>query len=249
MTPLGRAIVAAGVLALAGLAASEAQGQGAPRDFALEQQRGRGREDDFRRADIAAIVAAELAFARAAQEDGQWTAFAEFAAKDAVMFVPQAVDAQDWLKGRANPPQAVRWQPHQVWSSCDGSLAVTKGAWQRPDGSVGYFTTVWARQQKKKDGYRWVLDQGDALAEPLAAPEMIEGKVANCAPAPDWSDEQADWEANSEAAEARVGSGESGDGTLAYRYRVFTSGAREIEVFLLTNGKMEQVLHSQVAAE
>ena len=248
MTPIGRAIVAAGTLALAGLAASEVQGQGAPRDFALEQ-RGRGREDDFRRADIAAIVAAELAFAREAQEKGQWTAFAKHAAKDAVMFVPQVVNAQDWLKGRANPPQAVRWQPHQVWSSCDGSLAVTKGAWQRPDGSVGYFTTVWARQQKKKDGYRWVLDQGDALAEPLAAPEMIAGKVANCAPAPEWSNEQADWEANSEAAEASVGSGESGDGTLAYRYRVFASGAREIEVFLLTNGKMEQVLHSQVAAE
>lgn len=249
MTAVGRAIVAAGALALvAGLAAAQAQGQGAPRGSATEQ-RGRGRDDDFRRADIAAIVAAELAFARAAQDKGQWTAFAEYAARDAIMFVPQAVNAQDWLKGRANPPQAVRWQPHQVWASCDGSLAVTRGAWQRPDGSVGYFTTVWARQQKRKDGYRWVLDQGDVLAEPLAAPDMIEGKVANCAPAPERDSEQADWEANSEAAETSVGSGESADGTLAYRYRVFASGAREVEVFLLMDGRMEQVLHSQVAAE
>ena len=41
-----------------------------------------------------------------------------------VMFTPQPVNAQAFLKGKANPPVAVRWQPHKVWSSCDGSLAV-----------------------------------------------------------------------------------------------------------------------------
>lgn len=82
------------------------------------------------------VVAEELAFARLAQDKGQWTAFRETATKDAVMFAPQMVYVQEYLKDRANPPQAVKWQPHQVWSSCDGSLAVTRGAWQRPDGSV-----------------------------------------------------------------------------------------------------------------
>ena len=43
------------------------------------------------------IVARELAFARAAREDGQWTAFRAFAADDAVMFVPEPVNARDWL--------------------------------------------------------------------------------------------------------------------------------------------------------
>jgi hypothetical protein len=124
------------------------------------------------------IVAAELAFARTAREEGQWTAFRRFATDDAVMFVPEPVNARDWLAKQKDPPEAVRWQPHQVWMSCDGSLAVTKGAWQRPDGSFGYFTTVWERQQ---DGeYKWVLDQGDVLAEPLAAPDIIESKVADC---------------------------------------------------------------------
>ncbi|MBO6527522.1 MAG: hypothetical protein JJ970_09210 [Erythrobacter sp.] len=124
------------------------------------------------------VVAAELAFARAAQEDGQWTAFRDFAADEGVMFVPEPVDARQWLAGRANPPQAVQWQPHQVWSSCDGSLAVTRGAWQRPDGSSGYFTTVWQRQ---RDGeYRWTLDQGDVLETPLEAPEFVRTDVADC---------------------------------------------------------------------
>ena len=81
------------------------------------------------------VVAAEIAFARAAQEKGQWTAFAEYATDDAVMFVPEPVVARDWLRRQTDPPQPVQWQTHQVWSSCDGTLAVTKGAWQRPDGT------------------------------------------------------------------------------------------------------------------
>ncbi len=238
MSALRPALLAAvALIASLGMAGAQAQG-------------GRERDRDYRRADTAAVVAAELAFARAAQDKGQWTAFAEYATKDAVMFVPQPVAAQSWLKGRANPPQAVRWQPYQVWSSCDGSLAVTKGAWQRADGSVGYFTTVWQRQRKKKDGYRWVLDQGDALAAPLAAPEMIQGTVADCGRAADAPEsEQADWEANSEAAGLAAGSGASEDGSLTYRYRVQPSGARVFEVFLLKGGKMEQVLLSEVAAQ
>ena len=145
MTKRVRPALVAALALLAGLGAASVQAQG----FNLRGSE-RDRDEDYRRADASAVVAAELAFARAAQEKGQWTAFAEFAADDAVMFVPEPVNAQAWLKGRANPPQAVRWQPHQVWSSCDGSLAVTKGAWQRPDGSVGYFTTVWQRQGNKK---------------------------------------------------------------------------------------------------
>jgi hypothetical protein len=247
MTARARLAFVAALVLIAGSAS--AQGQGGSQEFEL--RRG-DRERDFRRADTAAVVAAELAFARAAQEKGQWTAFADYATKDAIMFVPQAVNAQDWLKGRDNPPQAVRWQPHQVWSSCDGSLAVTKGAWQRPDGSVGYFTTVWARQQKKKDGYRWLLDQGDTLAEPLAAPEMIEGKVADCPrsrPDGSFDAELAAWEREAVAGGAVAGSGMSADQTLAYRFSVASSGAREITVFLAKDGQMQEVLNSKVATE
>ena len=124
------------------------------------------------------IVATELAFARAAQEDGQWSAFREYAADDAVMFTPEAVSAREWLKDRENPERAVEWQPHHVWTSCDGSLAVSRGAWQRADGTVGYFTTVWQRQP---DGeYRWVIDQGDMLETPLEAPEFVRTDIAEC---------------------------------------------------------------------
>lgn len=209
------------------------------------------------RADPSKVVAAELAFARTAQEKGQWTAFAEYAADDAVMFVPEAVNAHDWLKGRANPPQAVRWQPYQVWSSCDGSLAVTKGAWQRAGGTVGYFTTVWRRRDGRNADYRWVMDQGDALTLPLAAPEMIGAAVAQC----EWPDgpESRRERPQSRDAPATVrptlcqgancnGGGTSADGTLTYAYAV-TARGRQFTVQMRENGAMLEVLRSDVSAE
>jgi hypothetical protein len=124
-----------------------------------------------------ALIAAEIAFNRMARDKGQWTAFREFAAEDAVMFAPQPVNAQEWLKGRADPPQSLQWQPYRVWSSCDGEYGITWGAWQNA-GKQGWFSTVWRRDDKGK--LKWVLDQGGDLAAAPPAPEMIEAKIANC---------------------------------------------------------------------
>lgn len=191
------------------------------------------------RANPGKVVATELAFARAAQEDGQWTAFAEYAADDAVMFVPEAVNAQDWLKGRDNPSQAVEWQPHEVWSSCDGSLAVTKGAWQRPDGTFGYFTTIWERQQ---DGtYRWVLDQGDALGLPLEEPDFVQTTVADC-------QRQSGFLGQGPGDPLAVGGGISTDLSLSYSYRVERDLSRTLAVTMVIDGETETVLDLSIAA-
>ena len=128
-------------------------------------------------ANPSAAIAAEIAFARLAQEKGQWTAFKATAAEDAVMFTPGMVLAHAWLKDRANPPAGLDWQPHEVWSSCDGSLMVTHGAWQN-GAKHGWFTTVWQRQDK--GGYKWVLDHGDETGEALTAPDMVSARVAEC---------------------------------------------------------------------
>ncbi len=128
--------------------------------------------------DPSSVIAAEIAFNRLAQDKGQWTAFRETAAKDAVMFVPEKVNAQTWLKGRKDPAQAVKWAPSIVYVSCDGGLAASTGAWTHPDGSAGYFTTIWRRDDK--GAWKWILDHGDDLATPRAAPEFLTGKVATC---------------------------------------------------------------------
>ncbi len=128
-------------------------------------------------ADPSAVIAAELAFSQLAQTKGQWTAFLDTAAPEAEMFAPQRVKAAEWLKGRVNPPVPVKWQPHAVWSSCDGSYAVTRGAWERP-GSAGSFATVWQRQGN--GGYKWLLDMSLANEQVPGPPEMIAASVAEC---------------------------------------------------------------------
>lgn len=198
---------------------------------------GNGRPHGLRPiANPSAIVATEYAFAREAQEKGQWTAFDKYAAADAVMFEPQAVNAKSWLRKQANPPQPVTWQPYAVWMSCDGSLAVSKGAWQRPNGTHGYFTTVWKRQ---KDGsYKWTLDQGDRLAQPLAAPEMISGQVADCSrPTPP----------DVPAGAGRL-AGWSDDKTLLWVAEVRPDGSRSFKVRRWTGNGYEEVVDSEVAA-
>lgn len=197
------------------------------------------------------VIAAEIGFAALAQEKGQWTAFRTTAAKGAKMFTPQPVLVAEFLKGRQDPPVAVKWQPHMVWSSCDGSIAVTRGAWQRPE-ITGYFITVWQRQ---KDGqYKWVLDQGDALAQPLAEPDAIDGTVADC-PAPghrgDHKDGLRDAKGNpviGPQAFADPLSAVANDGSLAWDTTVDTDGARDFTLRLRKDGAMRDVLHVAVKA-
>lgn len=199
-------------------------------------------------ANPSALIAAEFAFAREAREKGQWTAFRDYADDDAVMFVPQPVMAKTWLKGRKDPTQPITWEPYQVWMSCDGTLGVTKGAWQRADGTTGYFTTIW--RQQKKGNYRWVLDQGDTLSEPLKQPDMLSAVVADCpkghgAPPPDKAD--ASREKRKEA--GMDGNGQSDDGTLTWRYHVAADNARTLSVSLSKGGAMAPVLSLSVAAK
>ena len=74
-------------------------------------------------------VDAELAFARDATRIGQWTAFRKWADNDAVMFTPQAVWAQTFLKPLKDPPKAIAWRPAHSFVSCDGRIAVNTGPW------------------------------------------------------------------------------------------------------------------------
>lgn len=195
-----------------------------------------------------AVVAAEVAFAKLAQEKGQWTAFRTTATKNAVMFTPQAAYAQDYLKDKPNPAQVVKWQPHQVWSSCDGTMAVTRGAWQHPGGKSGYFTTVWVRQQDGR--YKWVLDQGDELPLPLDEPEMIMAKVADC-PAgyrPARGMKIKDFKGKLPPLDTGHILGRSLDSTLSWEVTHSADGARRFVLNVLIDGRLTTVQDIQVEA-
>lgn len=129
-------------------------------------------------ADPSAIVAAEIAFAKMARDKGQWTAFRETADKDGIMFLPQATNAQRFLKGRKDPPKTIAWQPGRVFTACDGSYAISTGPWQRPDGSTGTFITLWRQQSDGR--YKWALDFGSTKAFGADAEDGIEAKIADC---------------------------------------------------------------------
>lgn len=188
-------------------------------------------------ANPSAVIAAEIAFNRLAQEKGQWTAFRQTVAKDAVMFVPQPVNAGEWLKGKADPAVSVKWQPHKAFMSCDGKTGVTTGASQWPDGRNGYFTTVWQWYEKGSRGdgeWKWLLDHGEIIATPRANPEMIETRVASCkgrAPAA----------LNAPAVGAQMKMGFSRDQSLSWTWVVQPSGARTLNV-QLWNGQTSDVV-------
>ena len=134
-------------------------------------------------ANPSAVIASELAFARLAKDKGQWSAFRTTSTADAVMFVPQRANAQAWLKGRADPAKSVSWHPDAVWSSCDGSYAVSQGHWQSGNSSGG-FVTVWQRQgdERRPDDYKWVLDMSVTTEHREAPDETIAAKVSACSP-------------------------------------------------------------------
>lgn len=182
------------------------------------------------------VVATELAFARAAQEDGQWTAFREYAADGAMLFGRNgAIEAKPWLKAQEDPAKAVAWQPHRLWSSCDGSLAVTQGAFQAPEGEVGTFNTVWQRQ---RDGdYRYVFDFGVPQDEVNEAPELIATRIASC-------DRDTDVGEPDSAIPLKL----SRDGSLAWGFQTVGEGERHYVVWIATETGWEQVVAINLAA-
>lgn len=208
-------------------------------------------------ANPSAVIAAELAFAQSAQDKGQWTAFAASAAPDAVLFKPQMVWAQQWLNGRANPAVARKWQPYEVWSSCDGAVVASHGAWQE-SGEFGWFTTVWQRQP---DGsYKWVLDHGDVLRQALPAPEMLSAHVADCPERTRRSGGRPDGKRAKPKKAKTVKLKDlppldpthraeaAPDGSLRWDVTVAPDGARKFAVFWKKDGAEQAALVEQVAA-
>lgn len=202
-----------------------------------------GGRDDLRNRPLAAnpsaFVAAEIAFARLAQDKGQWTAFRETAHPDAVMFVPQRAVARDWLRGKPDPAEAVKWQPHAVYISCDGHAGATTGAWQKGP-AHGYFSTVWLRDPKKGE-MRWVLDHTDTTAMPREAPDFIASKQATCGSRPGVA-----IASGAEGEDMAVGL--SPDQTLSWTSIVRPDGSRGITVRMWDGTAMQPVLDDQVQA-
>jgi hypothetical protein len=191
-------------------------------------------------------VDAERAFARDAQRLGQWTAFRKWSDRDAVMFVPQAEWARDYLRGRKNPPRALAWRPATSFTSCDGRVAVNQGPWSAPGGKgSGTFTTVW---MKKSQGWRWIYDGGDPQSSPATGAAAPDVRRASCAGKPTGAPIlPAPKTAPKGRNPADIGRGESGDRTLGWDWKVGKGGERTFRVFQWNGRAYEQVIDQHVS--
>ncbi len=208
-------------------------------------------------ANPSAAIAAEIAFAQLARDKGQWTAFKATAAPDAVMFAPAApasamVLAQAWLKNRPDPAVPLTWQPHEVWSSCDGTLMLTAGAWQRGD-KHGWFTTVWQRQEKR--GYKWAFNDAGETRDAIPDSDMIAAHVADC------PDRAAGSRSGANTGRHKHGKppkppvvpfdpthreGRSSDGTLIWRVTADSSGKHDFIAQMIVDGRMQEIRSDHV---
>ena len=187
-------------------------------------------------------IDAERAFAADAQKNGQWTAFRRYAAPDAVMFTPQPVNAQAWLRGRKDPSFSVFWWPGRSYVSCDGTMAINTGPWVRDFGkSVGYFTTVWAR--RPGGGWKWIYDAGDELKFARDEGGDIKPVIANCAVRPG-----APPAVKSLGRASKAASSGSRDGTVRYAWQVAPGGGREFRAWLWDGKTMQPVIEDKVEA-
>ncbi|HEY1143087.1 MAG TPA: hypothetical protein VGE68_03540 [Sphingomicrobium sp.] len=199
---------------------------------------------------LVTAVDAERAFAADARRIGQWTAFRKYAGDTAVMFTPQAVWAQEFLRPLKNPPKAISWAPSDSWVSCDGRTAINRGPWTSASGkSHGYFTTVWMRQGKS---WRWDYDGGDSLAQPMALPKRPRVARASCAgrekiPS-EYREEVKPTDRLAGKPPADAGQGRSADGTLIYEWKVAASGERRFEAKLWDGRDYRTILDQHIAA-
>ena len=179
-------------------------------------------------------IDAERAFAADAKTIGQWTAFRKWSTDAAVMFTPQPVNAHDFLKDRKDPAKAVEWWPTASYISCDGTLAVNTGGWQRPDGKVGYFSTVWQRQPD--GGWKWIVDGGADLKVArarLASPKIVRAVCPSS---------MTMFGMGVKAPKAKWAGGFAKDGTLSWTWIVDPDGSRAFMVDLNQGGNRSKTV-------
>jgi hypothetical protein len=182
-------------------------------------------------------VEAEQAFAVDAQKIGQWTAFRKWSTDDAMMFVPQPVNAHEFLKDTPDPLKAIHWWPTASYMSCDSKLAVNTGGWQRADGNVGYFSTVW--KQQNDGGWKWTVDGGDALTAARSTTEPKQVWAACSKPHGNIWDY---------ALSGTHRFGQSPDKTLAWLWMAWPDGQRLFAAAIWTDKGWETVIEDNIPA-
>ena len=123
------------------------------------------------------IVSTEIAYARAAKEQGFAPAALSFAAPGALIHLRNGVvPIQAITQAFEEAGVETQWGPRLVVQSCDGSLALSQGRFVDGEGQVGNYVTVWTRQA---DGsFKWTYDSaGLDIPQPPPRPDFEDGDI------------------------------------------------------------------------
>lgn len=144
--------------------------------------------------DLASLLEAERAFARASLDKGMKESFLRFLAEESVLFRPGPVDGRKWIADHPATPGTLSWEPTFAEISRAGDLGYTSGPWEykeaRPDApppAYGHFMSIWRREAKGT--WRVALDLGNSHpkaegpAEPLTFREPGPGAATGGDPA------------------------------------------------------------------
>jgi ketosteroid isomerase-like protein len=118
---------------------------------------------------LTSLVESERAFSRAAAELGARDAFIAYMADDAVIFRPQAVNAQEFLREQPATPGVLSWEPAFADVGDAGDLGFTTGPWKYrsdPNGEYVAFGQYFSFWKKQSDGtWKVVIDHGTTQPE------------------------------------------------------------------------------------
>ena len=211
--------------------------------------------------DPTSAIAAEVAFARAARVEGQWTAFREYAAPASqIHWSGNMAEADEWLRGRADPPQSNRWAARQAWSSCDGSTVLVIGTSTDPAGNWSRFSRIWERQDDGDFLWKYSLSlpdpeltrsrqererQRDEEAQAgnailVEADDFIRATVVDCTTTPTLVPPN-----TPPVGTLLTGGGASQDNTLRWIWRTMRDAPNSFGVYAW-NGEGWDVIHSEI---
>ncbi|MXO65891.1 hypothetical protein [Altericroceibacterium endophyticum] len=174
------------------------------------------------------VLTADLAFARAYQTDGLDHARRDYAFENTVFLGPD---------DRNGLPAMTGWRPYNVWSSCDGSLAATYGAYEQSARNFGDYVTIWRRAEKGE--YRAVVRLARQLPAPAKRPEFAQAKTAQCGADHLFHDARSD-RPDFSAIDPTAPSGAAFDDTLTYRWAADDDSF--IRVSMMRDGEMQPII-------
>lgn len=206
------------------------------------------------------VAAADFTYARTAREEGLAAAASASVAPGALLHLAAGpIEAGRWIGQLAADAWPGQWAPDSVWSSCDGTLAVSQGRYRLADGLVGTYVRVWALQGDRR--YKWTYDLAspdnpqpppEPARDVPGGPDVIvvetlnslTGRVADC---PQRGAARPAAVQAPPANAALAGGGTSDDATLAWTFEHRANGERVFTADYLRDGRWQRAVELRAA--